>query len=457
MASRRRRGDGGFWDFVKNPLIRKRMEAAARDRERESSDPTDPETIPTRVAELLVSEPDEDQLEALRRFGPAALPALVGALHDPRFHERPYGESVLDGSALEVVLQLLEPHGPPEAVAALTPLVRHANRKVRKEAALALGNIGAEDCLEPLTVALSDGDEYVRSYAVMGLRRGIEAGRASRALLDAVFEPLARLLRDPESYSVCGEAALALVEIDRDRATRALLDDHVMSRSNEYVHEVIKAAIEKRIAIPAARLLRLLDDIRAEASAYPNNYTYGEALYALAAASDPRAEGLIREAMSWDDKSLATRASEALCLLSGVSDPFGVAAGRYDDGGLDALTVPQRHFLLASVFRFEVDNGGLAQYFVNSSGDDARAALAGLEAIGANQSASVLRRAMALFGPGGPSPDRDDRHDQLASLTDEQDDEMEALTAEFFRDEDRVALRLLAYAHQHASDFREAG
>ena len=30
------------------------------------------------------------------------------------------------------VLQLLEPYGPPEAVAPLTPLVRHANPDVRK-------------------------------------------------------------------------------------------------------------------------------------------------------------------------------------------------------------------------------------------------------------------------------------------------------------------------------------
>lgn len=456
MGSRRRRGDGGFWDFVKNPLIRKRMVATGRARDGANPASADPETIPARVAELLVQRPDHDQLKALGRFGLAALPALITALYDPRFHDHPYGESVLDGSALKVVLRLIEPHGPLEAVAPLTPLVRHANPQVRKEAALALGNIGAEDCLEPLTIALSDEDEYVRSYAVMGLRHGIEAGRASRALLDAVFEPVARLLLDPKSHSVCGEAALALVEIDRDRATRALLDDHVMSGSNEYVYQVIEAAIKKRITIPAERLLRLLDDIRAEASDFPNDYTYGEALYALSAARDPRAEGLIREAMNWGNKKLVTRAAEALGLLSGVSDPFGVAAHRYDNGGLDAMTLPQRHFFYASIFRFEVDNGGLAQYFVNSSGDDAHAALAGLEAIEANHAASVLHRAMALFGPDGPSPDRDDRHDQLASLTDEQDDEMEALTAEFFRDEDHVELRLLTYARQHSSDFAEA-
>jgi hypothetical protein len=138
-----------------------------------------------------------------------------------------------------------------------------------------------------------------------------------------------------------------------------------------------------------------------------------------------------------------------------VSDPLGVVARRYELGGLSHLTTIQRHFFCASVFRSEVNNGGLAQYFVNSWGDDARTALAGLEAVGAIHAASVLRRAMMLFGPDGPSPDRDDRHDQLASLTAEQDDEMESLTAVFFRDEDRLALRLLEYVRQHSESFIE--
>ena len=169
------------------------------------------------------------------------------------------------------------------------------------------------------------------------------------------------------------------------------------------------------------------------------------------------AEGLSRDAMGWGIDTLANRAAEALGLLGGVSDPLDVVARRYEFGGLKALAEPQRHFFCASVFRNQVNNGGLAQYFVNSSGDDAGAALAGLEAIGAVHAASVLRRAMALFGPGGPSPDRDARHEELDSLTDLRDDEIEALTSEFFRDEDGVALRLLEYAREHSSYFIEWG
>jgi HEAT repeat protein len=449
MSSRRNRGDGGFWEFVKNPKFRKGIEAAARSRAADRPGSINLDTLSLTIARFLVREPDENLLEAIGRLGPAAVPALVGALHDPRFHEHSYGESGLDGSALNLVLELLEPHGPPEAVAPLAPLVRHRNAKVRKEAALALGNIGTEDCLEPLIVALSDSDESVRSYALMGLRRGIKAGRASRALLDSVFEPVARSLRDPESFTVCEEAALALVEIDRERATRSLLDDHVLSRSTPYVYKVIEAAVAKQVAIPPARLFDLLDDLRADVLSYPNYYTYGEALYALAVAGDPRAEGLIREAMPWDNGTLAKRAAAALGVLSGVPDPFGTVARLYDRGGLDALTDPQRLFFTVSVFRKEVSNGGLAQYFVNSWGNDARVALAGLEAIGATQAASVLRQAMALFGADGPSLDRDKRHDQLASLTELQDAEMEALTTALFRDDDRVELRLLEYARQH--------
>jgi HEAT repeat protein len=456
MAGRRKRGDGGFWDFVKDPSIRKRMVAAARSRDTERLEPSDPETIRSAVARLLVRKPDHDEYQVLARLGPIVVPALVEALHDPRFHKHSYGSSVLDGSALRVVLELLEPYGPPEAAAPLAPLVRHTNRQVRNEAALALGNIGTEDCLEPLTAALSDEDEYVRSYALMGLRRGIKAGRAARGLLDPIFGPVARLLQDPEGFTVCDEAALALFEIDRARATRTLLDGNVLSRSTRYVHKLIEAALEKSVPIPPARLLDLLRDLRPDVLIYPNNYSYGSALFALAVSGHPKAEGLIREAMAWNDDVLARRASEALALLYGVSDPFGVVANRYDRDGFDALTAPQKHYFCASVFRDQVNNGGLAQYFVNTSGNLAREALAGLDAISAPHAASVMRRAMALFGPNGPSPERDARHDQLASLTSAQDDEMDALSDKFCRDEDRIDLQLLDFVRHHSQHFTES-
>ena len=60
-------------------------------------------------------------------------------------------------------------------------------------------------------------------------------------------------------------------------------------------------------------------------------------------------------------------------------------------------------------------NGGLVQYFDNSSGDLAEHALAGLETAGATETLTILREAMALI-PGGWCADQTERGRRLARM-----------------------------------------
>jgi hypothetical protein len=53
----------------------------------------------------------------------------------------------------------------------------------------------------------------------------------------------------------------------------------------------------------------------------------------------------------------------------------------------------------------DVNNGGFDQYYFNSSGDLAGDAVESLNAIGAKNTADVVRQANALFGAGGPAVD----------------------------------------------------
>jgi hypothetical protein len=64
----------------------------------------------------------------------------------------------------------------------------------------------------------------------------------------------------------------------------------------------------------------------------------------------------------------------------------------------------------------EVNNGGFHQYYWNSSGDHAQAAIGALVDLGAPNTAALLREANALLGPDGPSPDREARWEQLNAL-----------------------------------------
>jgi hypothetical protein len=64
---------------------------------------------------------------------------------------------------------------------------------------------------------------------------------------------------------------------------------------------------------------------------------------------------------------------------------------------LRQLTPGQRAFLLTNYLVAEIYNGGIHQYFWNSTGNDAAEALVGLKLLGAKDHAAILRRAMRLF------------------------------------------------------------
>src|SRR5262249_39553084 len=71
--------------------------------------------------------------------------------------------------------------------------------------------------------------------------------------------------------------------------------------------------------------------------------------------------------------------------------------------GLAALTNIGRVVVLVSRGNLEIELGGLSAFFYNSAGDHAADTVSALEAVGAQQAATVLRTAMAKY-PGGSSP-----------------------------------------------------
>lgn len=80
----------------------------------------------------------------------------------------------------------------------------------------------------------------------------------------------------------------------------------------------------------------------------------------------------------------------------------------------------------------EINNGGLFQYFYNSTGDHAAETLADLKAIGATKTAAVLEEAMARFPQGKPNPDRVLRQRQLLRIGDLHGREFDDLDQRFY-------------------------
>ncbi len=124
---------------------------------------------------------------------------------------------------------------------------------------------------------------------------------------------------------------------------------------------------------------------------------------------------------------------------------------------MDALTGPERTFLLGQVWEMELNSGGFEAYFYNSYGDAAPETVAALRTIGADFAADWLEQAMAVFGAEYPleeaaRADFIDLHedDGLLALWNQLDEAYYACYQEHQPDLNELNY---AYVMQHKADF----
>ena len=89
---------------------------------------------------------------------------------------------------------------------------------------------------------------------------------------------------------------------------------------------------------------------------------------------------------------------------------------RSSEVGFDKLTDAEKTFLCTVTVDFEILNGGFSAFYYNSEGEIVAAAPDALDAIGAAQSAAVVRQANALFPGGVPAHDRAERYEQIERI-----------------------------------------
>jgi hypothetical protein len=97
----------------------------------------------------------------------------------------------------------------------------------------------------------------------------------------------------------------------------------------------------------------------------------------------------------------------------------------------------QRDALCVMNFQAELNNGGMHQYLLNSSGDFAKETPQVFRRIAADEAARILDEANALFGPAGAPTDRETRTAALLAFPKDAEDRLHALSYEFYDAEDR--------------------
>lgn len=125
--------------------------------------------------------------------------------------------------------------------------------------------------------------------------------------------------------------------------------------------------------------------------------------------------------------------------------------------GFYRLSHPERTYYLVCMLQGEVFNGGIGQFFDNSSGDFYRETLEALEEVGATRCHALLVAAkQVLFPTGDPPRDRAARYAAMPEFPDAPDAlrpawdlELERISDEFYTDPDKLPERLHKYALDH--------
>jgi len=118
---------------------------------------------------------------------------------------------------------------------------------------------------------------------------------------------------------------------------------------------------------------------------------------------------------------------------------------REHEQGIDALDAREKVLFFVWELEAQVNNGGFNQYFFNSGSNHAAPTEEALRAIGAVNTASLLKEAMDVFGNGGPSPMRDERQNQLEAMSDEQEKAFDRLDEQFYLYPDDLSKLLAAF------------
>ena len=128
-------------------------------------------------------------------------------------------------------------------------------------------------------------------------------------------------------------------------------------------------------------------------------------------------------------------------------------------GGFEGLTRGERLFhVLWFVMDSDIINGGLHQFFTNSSGDFAEEAKRGLNEIGANRVLCVLQKASAVL-PGRVVPtERDARYEVLEQQEEREGEQVwerwDALSREYDQAaQEELHARLLEWVRDHHEEF----
>jgi len=379
---------------------------------------------------------------------------LLEILADESLRERLViieGEGHLADGPILRLIKLFDGTMPEDAVPYIRAFLDAPSKTIQKNCALSLAESGHPASLQSIQELLSNDDEYVRSFVLIGLRNALDSDRLSDTVASGVLSKLEELVeKDKNVY----EASNVLADLDPARASQFLTSGHIFNKDKPQLQEILRVIRENTFEVSRDRVLNLISEFQNRDMEYPNDAILGEALALLGACKVSSDRQFLKEL--WDDENdyVARGAGNGLLLMHDLINVHEETFRAEETVGWDGLSAERQVYLAVFMLDAEVNNGGHAQYFFNSSGDYARQALAGLNEIGLKERLAIFEEAMSYFGEAGPHGDRDQRHDQFAAIYRRHETEFNALDSKYYASKENVSVHLQKFVIENHDGFR---
>ena len=392
-------------------------------------------------------------LDVFERVGPRAIPLLTQALSDPRCDHSIASEALRGPTPFEGLTRALASLGSPQAITALADWRESPQDNKRNHAIMCIAMTGNEQAVGSTCNALRSDAHYDRSYAQSGIGWAIRYRNISPAFVNDIVPEIERVLTGTHKSVYYQDGALCgtLLELDKGRALKSLQSPAILRPDNPLLYNVLGSLNNSGVVLPVT----FLQDLVARAKTTDDRTwrrVHGESLRALVRASPDTARGEIEAALDSSERTVRDAAIEAFRELLKLPDPYTIR----DTEEFDALPAPVQHVIAAIEFDNEVRNGGLGQYFFNSSGDHVKQALEGFRAMGATFCLETLEDAIKVLGEEVISPDRERRIKAYGRTSDQTNTILDTLNSRYYAKDESLQLCIVRYMQQHAEIMRKA-
>lgn len=426
--------------YVGDPKYRESVTRSLRDHTSaietaESSPAPSDRELPAIVGRLLSSERTAQIAARIRieKAGARACPALLAALNDPATSWKPDDASLLATVPGARVLEMLNRLESREAGERVAHLVDHADWRIFKPAIKARAMRGRGSDAGWMVGVLRDQTHENWGMRVEAIERGVSVainrGWADPGLIDALVAWARQNIIDanerPSDWAV-----RFFAQHGGPGAIATLQSPELLSLENyRNIHFILRALSEAGVRFPAAQLHAFIRQALSNPT-WPWPWVYEPALNALARHDPEGALTIARRELDRNREPFTPVSMKFIEAYSGLPrawelPPPSMPLSDEERRILDTLAV-------VSDAAGQIGNGGLSQYFFNSTGDHWPRDVEAFRAIGYAKGAEALDRAARIVDRKGASLDREVRMRQYADLSEAREAELDKLSPIFW-------------------------